>query len=143
MIKKLKNLTCIFKRYQNKYAALEHRFHAPERKSEEFMNKYYKVSERNHLQDILHPIETIEIGTTKYDFFSNNIYHFIHYFTAHNTYSDKKVAEIAEEIIKTSKKIKSIEYKDRDSCTIHLAKGGVQFTSKPLQVRLKAYSLPI
>lgn len=120
---KIKNITKAFNRYQNKFLSLEHRFYTPEVKNKKFLEKVKKNFDRNFFEALLHPLETIEVGLAHYDQLTNYIYSFINQFTNHSEYTDEDISNFKDYLIKRFKEIESIEYKDRDSCTINLKNG--------------------
>ena len=64
MFGKIKNLTQIFKRYQNPYLSLYNRLVAPDIRSDNFITLQEKVQKYKLYQAYLHPIRTILCGST-------------------------------------------------------------------------------
>ena len=92
----VKNLTSVFRRYENKYLSLKKRFITPDKKSDQFIHKYFRVHSRNSIQMLMHPIETMDIAYSKYDMQSDCILMFIKEFTNHNEISSEQIAEFGE-----------------------------------------------
>ena len=94
----IKNLTKVFKRYQNPYLSLYNRLVKPDEKSIDFINLHYNVSKYNAFQVLQHPINVFRCGATKYKAFESNLIYFINQFTAHKDVSDEK-REIFYEVL--------------------------------------------
>lgn len=121
---KIKDLTRIFRRYENKHLSLEDRFVKPEDKSGAFVDKWNRYFERDTFSSLfLHPLETAEIVYTRHDYLSWYLLNFIEQFTKHEEVSDEEIDSLKIFLLKRFKNIEDIVYGDRDNCTIKFKDG--------------------
>jgi hypothetical protein len=120
----VKNLTSVFRRYENRYLPLNCRFVTPDNRSVQFLKNYDVIANRSYLQSLIHPSDTIKMAFLKPDYQSNALIYFINQFTQIETVSDEEIELLVANITNNPQdKIKNIEYEDRDSCTITLSNG--------------------
>ena len=120
---KMKELTRIFRRYENKHLSLEDRFVKPEDKSRTFADRWNTFVDRDAFSALLHPIESASVVYTRHDWLSHYLIEFIGLFTNHEQVSDEAVESVKSFIIKKIKSIEDIVYSDRDNCTIKFKNG--------------------
>ena len=121
MNKKIKNITNIFKPYKNPFLSLHKRLVGPDEKAEKYLDYLDQVRGYNLFQAYLHPFKTLyaAAGFTKFYGTNTDIVTFINNFTMHNDVSDENLSKFRDEILKYhSDELESIEYSNRDKCTI-------------------------
>lgn len=119
---KIKNLTGIFRRYENRYLSLNRRFVLPDDRSDRFIELYKRVCDRSYLDNLLHPIDTFKVGMSKFDFEYGALLSFINFFTCHEEISDEDVVN-KKKLFEAEKYVDSINYTNRDKCLIKMANG--------------------
>lgn len=128
MKRKIKNIMNIFKPYKNPYLSLHKRLIGPDDKSTRYLDYLEEVKKYNLLQAYLHPLKFLYTvpGYTKTDGINLDIVTFINHFTMHSDTSDEKLAEFKDKLLKFhSTELESIDYQNRNSCTIKYKNGRV------------------
>ena len=118
----VKNLTSVFRRYENRYTSLNKRFIAPDNKSDDFCDKYNRVRERSIPQKLLHASGFLDVKLAKYDNTTNSILVFIDKFTNIDV-SDEKL----EKYRKWAERLANVKFecKDREKLIIKFKDGRI------------------